>query len=1592
VSPGTTRVREGTRSLVPLSRRQATPPEGTLASMQDGLQGSLGLNGTLEFGSVQAPLSKQSLANVFSAETGLLQSLRRDRVSGRAESTRDMALPTRPELLNGVKPSARQASERDMAVGEVQSLATILQLAMSSTGGVGVEEMKLARKERQEQACEAYNKRKGYLNVEVELRTGQAARSFKQLLSLNDSEIESFFEELNDEFLTRLEMADVSQIGQSVGSQGPRRATWIAEFESELDEMEAERRQSAHIELCQLMDACVEIAHMLPNELERELEKMTSEVNMLIISNKEVHAELVARLRIGEVKRQRKHRLKFVQRLAAWRAACHAHALELFKETMVSAAIVSPDERREALAELRKAQGNFAEQRVVLLKSLTEMAESGSTLTAEAGQAKVAEAVELAEGEAGMHFAFLNQLRAADKVTDAHVLEAIERVRTRLKHFGHLDAEGVATIVEEEAEPLAAVRRKEASELIDRVGLALETQLHRLHEGTLRTVAMFTQAGSELDAHNERAVELFKNFREELHQIRRGHEHTDREIESELDGTVTLMRQEASEAGAAVHLAKALLLLEQVEEGYRMFGKETLSMLHAHPQSVEAEISLFSAKACGHVQMLTEKDYVDWVHARRERLTSAEVSARIVAAEYDKETNAAAAAAAEPKGGEKGKAAAVAAVEVVPQPAALFQKEEVMVAADEDSELLDEIAQWGATFPNDWTSEMILDAEARGEDYREIDDYTQALRIRSVDGIWYRLLTAEEEPLFLKDKEREERLAARRASASNASLAEEEEGAKLSPLEALEAASADLAAFSRTLSGGLAAEGKEDDSGRNGLQAELLNTEAPLDTDGGRCISREELNADLLHNLRRSLATSLASHLERHSSELITRAREDVEALHDSVRVELDERLLAHRPRAGRLELDVRDSRLDEIHAHRELFGRHARSVARRGAAQRENFELSAKAVQLAVAGFVKQMGERERGLRNPKNTHAATIERLRRDAEAAASLFKRQVHEEELQALRALSASALEQQRALNGTFSASMRTWEEGGTYHADEMHKFQERLDALDADAEQTHAQQRERIAALDGEAVAGADKSDASFNAALQLNRADLNTIGLAKTAHAAGAAVMRTHFNDSDEAESKIGNLALALAEALRGVDGGAEGSDGDAEADVREARLRAMLAIFDELRNRCLARAKHLEVLESLVPEANISIDVDGGGPVVAAAVAVAEVVEPKGKKEAAAPAKGKAEAVPAAVASTPPPGSDPSALVASIESVRLKTEQALLALYGSYYAGKGEREVTRPAELAPNQEEAGRRVGTLLAHFSNKATQHRRAKSRLFRSQLFELESLLPAVAAVALDTTRAIACGRAEAEAKRLRAAYEKRRADLAKRRHVHEASLKPSLSNPNRRAELEALEAAEAQRLGTAKAAASELQRLLIASETAHAADFQRRLLRTIEVISAQLDHFVFPVDLLPPEEPPEARRKPLRVKLVEEVIELTSVGMPEPVPGRKFPLKVWPPLPADELTAEAADVADALSGAPAADAPAPALPRPPAAQELKTFLTKPHRFTFASRDRVYATMRTRYHETTRQVYNECQALLREEDAWSRNWASMTSMLKK
>ena len=153
-------------------------------------------------------LSGPAASNPFTAELGLLTKLVAPRVS-RAKD--DASLPA-PKPMSG-KAGRRQRSvpplnELEVAVGEVQTLPTHgkLHLGVSSTNHAGLKEMLISRKARHEQAFEAYKKRTGQLEVELEARTAHVARSFKQLMALNDAELKTMFEELADDFLLQMEM------------------------------------------------------------------------------------------------------------------------------------------------------------------------------------------------------------------------------------------------------------------------------------------------------------------------------------------------------------------------------------------------------------------------------------------------------------------------------------------------------------------------------------------------------------------------------------------------------------------------------------------------------------------------------------------------------------------------------------------------------------------------------------------------------------------------------------------------------------------------------------------------------------------------------------------------------------------------------------------------------------------------------------------------------------------------------------------------------------------------------------------------------------------------------------------------------------------------------------------------------------------------------------------------------------------------------------------------------------------------------------------------------------------------------------------
>ena len=140
---------------------------------------------------------------------GLLSSLTMPRVSARNERVAGHFAPK--PIKKGTYRSVPPLNERHLASGEVQSLPNYGKLALpaSSTGHAGIKNMQISRKSRHESEIEAYNLRRTGMEVDLEARTGRAGRDFRKLISLNDEELATIFDEMADDFLLDMEMQEV---------------------------------------------------------------------------------------------------------------------------------------------------------------------------------------------------------------------------------------------------------------------------------------------------------------------------------------------------------------------------------------------------------------------------------------------------------------------------------------------------------------------------------------------------------------------------------------------------------------------------------------------------------------------------------------------------------------------------------------------------------------------------------------------------------------------------------------------------------------------------------------------------------------------------------------------------------------------------------------------------------------------------------------------------------------------------------------------------------------------------------------------------------------------------------------------------------------------------------------------------------------------------------------------------------------------------------------------------------------------------------------------------------------------------------------
>ena len=500
-------------------------------------------------------------------------------------------------------------------------------------------------------------------------------------------------------------------------------------------------------------------------------------------------------------------------------------------------------------------------------------------------------------------------LEKADAELDAHVSKGLERLRARLSHFAAFDEDDLAATLALEAEPLVAMRRDEASELRARLRLAVRRQRVELHEQALHLCSRFEGAGKIFDGHLASITELYASYRQRLHNAREKHELADRELESKLDAELLAMRRAADIDELNGHLRTALALLEEIKGEYVAFLGAAGEINAEQPVRVQAELDALKSTLVEFHELLPREAYDDKLRLLIEGDAAAETEAAAAAAA------AAAEGEGEGEGGGEEAEAAKAAREEAEAAAAKAAAEAADLQEEEDL-----VATFGFVYPAKMEAEIRLEEEYLGLEHKEEVLYADPHALTTGGGARYQMITG----------------------ACAAELRAREAAAAPAPTEFDDAAAAGgaepSAATDAPAGGGPRVRLRRSQrttrraSGARwtAVAAEEVRAKhlLPVDFGDGLCAAPVIASAEAALALRTQLAAVCLTYHEVHAPKVYGRAVAETEALQAESTRELDERLLAHRPRAGQIELDMYQERDFELMAHRERFVRHQKVVA----------------------------------------------------------------------------------------------------------------------------------------------------------------------------------------------------------------------------------------------------------------------------------------------------------------------------------------------------------------------------------------------------------------------------------------------------------------------------------------------------------------------------------------------------------------------------------------------------------------------------------------------------------------------------------------
>lgn len=412
------------------------------------------------------------------------------------------------------------------------------------------------------------------INRSLEPMVVETIRSLRHKLKDNEDTIEQLFMNLADEYLTRIDMAQLQGVWSDYQEQSKLREAWIAEFDEQTDGLEVQRAALVQDELKTLGEVLLDVAHELPGPIERYLEEQAFKENILLLNNRRAYADMLSRLRKREIELDLKARERWEERKHAWYLTLHDRAVAKCAATLLSPEYANPKKRDTLYGALRSQQVILYERRVNMWVDLQNL--TPPDLTPEKAQLWDQNLASLDAEQDVEHKQRCGAIRKFELEHFDKSQAVIDRMKEELKGYAEMTDAVMPTEdeLQEAGAPFEAQiqeRRDEGMTAVEQVTLTLAKQLEYLQAPSLRLARLIVVIADITKNCNVRVTATREDHAAAMVNAREENAAKDTKLEDEYEHMINMMRKDSSLQSLQNNLPLALEALDQIKAEYRRY-------------------------------------------------------------------------------------------------------------------------------------------------------------------------------------------------------------------------------------------------------------------------------------------------------------------------------------------------------------------------------------------------------------------------------------------------------------------------------------------------------------------------------------------------------------------------------------------------------------------------------------------------------------------------------------------------------------------------------------------------------------------------------------------------------------------------------------------------------------------------------------------------------------------------------------------------------------------------------------------------------------------------------------------------------------